>query len=126
MRHLLVAISLVLLSCGPHGPINWPGLVECAPGISDLVGVVSRILLGAGPADQTELGTRGKRELEDLARTHGASTVACVIERVVSDWTAPGAAQEPLRLAAAARGRAFLSDVGTRPQLSDGPTEEQW
>jgi hypothetical protein len=126
MRNLLLALALLLTACGPHGPINWPGLFQCAPGISDLVGVVSRILIADGPADQTDMSTRGKRELEDLARTHGPSTVACVVERVVRDWNAPGAAQEPLRLAAAARGQAFLDQVGTHPQLDDAPLENPW
>jgi hypothetical protein len=72
------------------------------------------------------MSTRGKRELEDLARTHGANTVACVVQRVVSDWNAPGAAQEPLRLAAAARGQDFLHQVGSHPQLTDEPLENPW
>lgn len=126
MKRFACVVLILFASCGPRGPINWPGMVECAPGISDLVGVVSRILLGDGPADQTAIGTRAKHELEDLARAHGADTVACVVERVVTDWNAPGAAQEPLRLAAAARGQDFLHQVGSDPQLTDGPTEMQW
>jgi len=115
----VLLLAALTSACVPHGPINWPGLVNCAPGVSDLVGVVSRILLAAGPADQTSIGDRAKQQLEDLAREHGANVVSCVVQRVISDWNAPGAAQEPLRMAAAARGKDFLRVVGSNPTLAD-------
>lgn len=119
-RVLFLTMVIALASgCGSaRGPINWPGLVKCAPGISDLIASVSRVLIGDGPQDQTSISGRGKNELEDLARVHGPGTVACVVERLVNDWTGAGAAQEPLRLAAAARGQDFLTKVGTDAQLS--------
>jgi len=115
--HVLAAWAYLLVGCVPHSPINWPGVVQCEPGISDLVSTVSRILIGDGPEDQKTISARGKDALEELARTHAPGVVACVVERVVHDWTSPGAAPEPRRLAAAARGRSFLNAVGTDAQL---------
>lgn len=121
---LWLALSSFAASCSfANGqPVNWPAYTDCAPEVSDLVGTVSRILLGDGDADHRDIGDRAKDELTDLARAHGADTVACLVQQVVSDWTAPGAAQEPLRLSAAARGQDFLRDVHSVAHLQPEDT----
>jgi hypothetical protein len=116
---VLVAVSAVSCTIPGHG-IAWPKLVQCAPDVSDAVGTVGRILLADG--DDSSIGQRGKRELADLAARVGPKTVACLIERLVSDWTAPGASQDPLLIHSAERGRAFLAEVGTQAELA----EEAW
>jgi hypothetical protein len=90
---------------------TWPKVAECGgAAVSDLLGVVGRILMsGSGP----RIDAASKAELEQLAVAHGGSVVACVVDRLVRDWTSPGAAAVPERLEAASRGRDFLHEVGT-------------
>lgn len=127
VKTFVFALCVMLAAaCVPHGKVNWPGLIDCAPETSDLVGLVSRILIADGPADQASISERGKQAMEDAARKYGPNTVACVVRRVVSDWQAPGAAQEPVRMAAAARGDNFLESVGAHPQLADPPAMSEW
>lgn len=125
MRKLLmIGAAVALIACGFLGsagaPVSWPRLVQCAPSVEDVVGAVGRILLADD--DDASISARGKRELEDLARVHGPSTIACLIERLVQDWTDPGKAQDPLLTHSAERGRAFLREVNSQPELP----AEQW
>jgi hypothetical protein len=120
MKYVAILLMSLVASCGQLPSVNWPTLVECAPDISDAVGVVGRILLEDG--DDSTIGQRGKRGLADLAAREGPKTVACLIERLVSDWTAVGAAQDPLLIHGAERGEKFLREVGTTVDLQD----EQW
>jgi hypothetical protein len=108
-----IVFVITTFSCVPHGPIDWPRVVQCGPDISDIIGAVTRILLSDNhESDAATLSGRAKDELSGLARTHGPDTVLCVIERLVNDWTAPGAASDPTRALGAARGQAFLDEVG--------------
>jgi len=102
---LTLAFCHTLPACGTLGRIDWPKVAECGGELaSDLLGVVSRILLG-GSADH-------KAQLEQLALEHGASTVACVVDEVVNTYQRPGASMTPETKAAAERGTAFLTEHG--------------
>jgi hypothetical protein len=102
-----------------NGPgLDWPDVVECGPTVGNLVGTVSRVL-HEGARDQKTIGEAARAELEQLGLKHGTKTVACLVERLVHDWTSPGASAHPDRMAAAARGRDFLDDVGTKAILPD-------
>lgn len=123
MRLVIALVMLALCACAKSGagaPVQWPARVQCPASVDDLIATVSRILVGAGPPEQRALGEAARAELEAQARRHGSDKVVCMIERLASDWSAPDAAQEPLRLAAAARGRNFLQTVGVSAQLSTG------
>jgi len=85
--------------------VNWPELARCGPGIEDIIGSVSEVLLNKGAV---------RTELENLARVHGTTTVVCAVERLRSDWMAPGAAASPERVEGVQRATAFLDEVGTR------------
>ena len=102
---LLASLFLVPLASCKLGKINWPQAVKCGPGISDLVGIVSEVLLGNGNV---------KKELENLARTHGTDTIVCLVERLRSDWSAPGSAASPARVHGVSRANEFLADIGTK------------
>ena len=113
----LLALPFVLafVGCSVNGPgvqVNWPKVLQCGPNVSDLVGVVSRVLLADGGSDHATISVRAKSELEALARDYGPGTVACIVDRLVRDWRAPGATMEPNRVAAASRGEDFLRVVG--------------
>lgn len=112
---LLALILFATAACGALQRVDWPKVAQCGPDVSDLVGVVSRVLLADGD-DAESVSDRGRGELEQLAANHGANVVACVIDRLVRDWTAPGASQDAVRIAGAERGRAFLQDVGTETE----------
>lgn len=119
---VFLAFAFAHAGCGPHGPINWPAMVECVPdAVSDLAPVVSRILLAnaGGSQEESTIGSRAKDELTTLASEHGANVISCLVQRFVSDWTSPGASQDPARIAAAHRGEDFLAQVGTRVDLND-------
>jgi len=109
--HLLITCAVVLGVGAPTAcdrtqtPVNWPELVECGPGVSDLIGIVTEVLLGDGDV---------RTELDNLARTNGTETVVCVVERLRSDWSAPGASATPQRAKGVDRADAFLTDVGTK------------
>lgn len=112
-----LAIALVfafsLPACGKLPPVKWPELVNCGSDAGrDLVDDATQILYDEG-LDKHTIGDKAKDLLTDLARDHGADVVACVVQRLVDTWTAPGAAAEPRRAAAADRGKDFLADVGT-------------
>lgn len=98
MKMLVVAL-LITFGCGTVGHVDWPTLATCSPSVPDLVSTVTRILLGSGDVDS---------QLEQLAAQNGPSMISCVVDQLVQDWTSPGTAAEPARLAAAERGRAFL------------------
>ena len=101
----ILAALLGLTSACELGPVNWPEALKCGPGISDLIGIVSEVLLGT---------TNVKKELESLALTHGTTTVVCLVEQLRSDWSAPGAAASPARVHGVQRADAFLSEIGTK------------
>lgn len=99
-------------SCLPEtqvGGVDWPKVAKCGPNVDDVVGAVERVLLSDGTGS---LSDRAKHELEQLAQQHGANTVACLVDLIVQQWTSPGAAQLPDRIAGASRGRGFLSAAG--------------
>jgi hypothetical protein len=118
MRKLLLTVlcAACLSSCANLPPINWPKLIHCTPGVSDLINVVTLILV-ADDQDDSRLTACGARELAELALRRGPEAVVCIVERLVEDWTAPTGPPEPKRLAAAARGRHFLKDVGTEAHI---------
>lgn len=122
---VLCVFAVALNGCGKLPPIQWPKVAECADDIGgDLIGVVTRILLQDGA--QAVLSERSKDEIAQVARDHGYGTtaVACMIDQLAHDWTSPGAAQEPTRVAAAARARAFLREVGTTTPNADSGGEQ--
>lgn len=112
----LFAFSVPLASgCGTLAgkKVDWPAVVsDCAPNVPDAIGKVSGILLNDGSG--------WKDQLKDVAISEGPKTVACLVQRLVNDWSSPGAAQDPGVTAAADRGRAFLAEVGTTVRLDDG------
>lgn len=117
-----LAVSL-LASCLPDsrgGGVDWPKVANCGPGVDDVVSSVSRVLLD-GSENDAEISDRAVHELEQLAAEHGADTVACLVDLLVSDWLRPGASPNPDRMAAAMRGQDFLRDVGTRIERSGEP-----
>lgn len=112
MRWTWLAVVALVVGCGGAGPqFQWPRLVECAAGVPDAIGKVSTILI----ADKGDHGISedAGRQLLDLGKQVGGDAVVCAVQRLVTDWLAPGAAQAPEQLAAAARGKAWLAQVGT-------------
>lgn len=105
-RYLTILLSSLLLTAPACrlGPVNWPEVVKCGPGVSDLIGIVSEVLLGESDV---------KKELESLAYTHGSDTVACVVERLRTDWSSPGASATPTRVRGVTRADAFLAEIKT-------------
>jgi hypothetical protein len=115
----LASFFLLLGCCTPRGPVAWPKYVACAgEAVPDIVGIVGRILLSGQP-DEYTLSEDGFHDLEGVAREHGAGVVACLVDRLIHDWTDPGKSQEPELVAAAQRGRSFLARVGTHTALED-------
>lgn len=111
----LLCLGMVLflaLGCkGALGPFTWPKVAHCAGNVPDLVAQVTQILLSdTGDANVTPTA---EQQLEQLAEKYGADAVLCLVETLVADWTAPGAAREAHRTAAARRGKGFLLAVGT-------------
>lgn len=102
---IVLALGLALGGCQQLQVPDWPEVVECGPDVSDLVSVVSRVLLGQGDVVS---------ELTQLAGTHGYDTVACLVDQLRSDWTESGAAASPERARGVQRAGAFLAEVGTR------------
>jgi hypothetical protein len=128
-----LAFSSTLACNGVQARVNWPDVVQCAgDGVSSALPAVSTILATDGGPEQTTLTPSAKEQLRQLALKFNVSTVACGIQRLVSDWTRPPAAsapdgtaplaQDPQILAAAARGQAFLEEVGTTVELDRGGT----
>lgn len=103
---ILAPLLLMQSACGAlqGSPIQWPDLVRCGPGVSDLVGTVTRVLDGADYREQ----------LADLALTHGTEAVVCLVDRLVTDWGRPGASMHEKRALQLERGRAFLREAGTQ------------
>lgn len=116
---VLLAIPFALFipfmpHCATLKDVVWPKVAECSGDvITDAVGAVGRILIGDGSENNTSISDRGVEQLQGLASEHGASTIACIIDRLISDWLAPNAAINMNRMAAAARGKDFLNRVGT-------------
>jgi len=100
--------ALTGIGCHPAGTLNWPKAVECLPPVESVIGSVAETLLGGGSP---------KQALEDLARVHGTQTIVCAVERLRSDWTAPGAAASPERLDGVKKAEEFLRDVDSKPMF---------
>lgn len=106
MRMLQIAAlscALALVSCTKLERVDWPDVVRCGPTVTDIVGVVSDILLD---------GQDYHDRLERLARERGYDAVLCVVDELRQAWTSPGAAAHPTRTAAANRADAFIADTG--------------
>lgn len=110
-----VGLGLVIGGCSTLGgaPVNWAGVgvtaAECAAReLGDVIATVSRVLVGGAE--------NWRKELDDLARTSGADYVACAVEQLRQDWTAPGtaAARDPRIQAGAARAQVFLAEKGVQ------------
>lgn len=103
---LLLAIGASAFACSPgrSGKVNWPAVVDCAPEPESIIGAVSEVLLDGGS---------WKQALEDLARVHGTTTVTCAVERLRSDWAAPGAAASPERVDGLVRANEFMDGKQT-------------
>lgn len=133
MRFLLAMVALafmvIVINCAttsgstPGGGVTWPKVAHCLPTGGDLMGNVSRVLLGDGGPGNTSISSRAQNELEQLAINQGPSTVACLVDEVIRDWTRPGAAANADRIAATSRGRSFLSNIGTQIEHDEGPPE---
>jgi hypothetical protein len=124
MRKTIAAFAILcaslLSSCGLLGsqsdgtPVDWPqGVIECVTteAVIGIIDLVTDVLFTRG--DGAEISDKGKDELEDLAREHGPSTVACAVNEVIKSATRPGAAHNVDRMRAGLRGVDFLEDVGT-------------
>lgn len=108
-------------SNGGNAPFGWDDVVECTEGvIPSVIDSVTRILID-GVSGQKTLSQAAEDELTDLAKEHGSAAVVCAIDKLASDWTAPGATQERERMGAVQRGRAFLDDKGIEVKHVDGP-----
>jgi len=115
---LLTAASPGCLSNTPGDPnpdhsIDWPSYVDCGPDVSDLIGVVTRIVMSNdGFAQGKELADNAVAELEALAKEHGGETVACLLDRVIADWSRPGAAASEQIGPALERAKSFMRSEG--------------
>lgn len=111
MKKLLILAALLALpACKALGEVNWPKVAQCGPDVGDVVGAVSRVLLGKGDV---------VTELTDLARTHGTDTVVCLVDHLRADWSSPGASATPERVRGVARADVFLDEIGTDIQRSE-------
>jgi len=118
-KMLLTVAVLLLAGCRGPGSVGPGELTRCAPPTSALLGAVSGALMEGG--DARTIGDRALGELEALAIAHGASTVACVVDHLVTSWRArPGVAGatgwEPGQDRAADRGADYLVRVGARTE----------
>lgn len=103
---------LILSACGSLPGVEWPDVVQCGSReADDLLPEVSTILLDDVG---TTLGPVGKHRLEQLAIDHGAGVVACLVDRLVQRWTAPGATTSPERSDAVQRAQAWQTETGTQ------------
>jgi len=115
---LLTAAAPGCLSNTPGDPnpdhsIDWPSYVECGPDVSDLIGVVTRIVMSNdGFAQGKELADNAVAELEALAKEHGGETVACLVDRLIADWSRPGAAASEQIGPALERAKSFMRSEG--------------
>lgn len=122
IRALALALALSTIACGPlgGGPVAWPKVAQCAPGIDDLLPTVTELVMDQGqPGEQ--FTDRALTGLEDLAREHGPDAVACLVKSVVdaflaqdTDRMAAGYKPDPASAAAAKRGEAFLAARGVQ------------
>ena len=108
MRLVAAALSTLLFvaaACKSLPPIKWPELAKCGPDVSEIIGAVSEVLLNKKDPI---------KELENLARLHGTTTVVCAVEQLRSDWTKPGASATPARVTGINNANAVLSHMGTK------------
>lgn len=101
-------------ACDTIPGVDWPSIVHCGSrAADDLFPDVSALLLG-GSGDT--MSPSAKRGLDDMAIEHGAGVVACLVDRLVQRWIAPGATTSPERSAAVIRAQAWQQEVGTEVQ----------
>lgn len=101
---------------GPDEPSSdaWPDVVECvADHVPSAIDKITEVLLAGG--DPTEA-------LVELAEVHGFDVVSCGVNKLIDDWTSPGATASPERLGAVERGRAFMQREGISVQTVSGPS----
>lgn len=85
---LTLAVLLAAISgCKPDS-IDWPKVVSCgAPAasslFSDVMGIVTQDGFGAAFSDASITA------LEDMAKVHGPSTIACVLDELLNGKIAP-------------------------------------
>jgi len=112
----LSAILLVALMCGgcglfsEGGPLSVDKIVQCGPTTNELVPIVSRIISGDGTAKN--LSQRALNELDGLAHDNGAEAIACIVKSLADSWLGRSAAPDPVRVAGAQRGNAWIADQG--------------
>jgi hypothetical protein len=123
------ALLSTLSACGgAGGRVVWPAVAQCSgDGVSNALPAVSTILATDGGPELLRLSADGKRQISQLAIKFGVDVIACGIQRLVGDWSAPPtgatgdgippAEHDPQIRAAAERGRAFLEEVGTKTTL---------
>jgi hypothetical protein len=109
---LLFAAALTgAQGCRSEG-VEWPRLARCAPAPSELVDRVAEVLQADGAGT---LSDRAVSALEQLAREHGPSLVACAVTELVDEWSSQArSADNDVGRRAAIRGAAFLQRVGTQ------------
>lgn len=108
---LILVAWLPLAGCDTIPGVQWPDVVHCGSrAADDLFPEVSTILLD--DVGET-MSPMAKRSLEDLALDHGADVVACLVDRLVQRWSAPGAVVTPRRSEAVARALAWQHETGT-------------
>lgn len=101
----LAFLAVATVSCLPQQQVDWPDVADCGPDTNDIIDVVSQVLFTGG---------NWRDKLEKLAVEHGSETVVCMVDRLQADWSAPGAASTPERVAALARANTFLDEIGTK------------
>jgi hypothetical protein len=144
MRLITLLLALVLTactsSCGQPPRVAWPSVAACAePARDDLMLAVRGVLVDPQDGDSSRIDKRAVEQLEELARAHGPSTIACLVDAAVQgfDRAAPAGGRPPIGMVpeypgpdtvrgltddelAAARGRDFLQRIaGTRIEASE-------
>jgi hypothetical protein len=112
MKKLLLVLALACGFACAAIPIKWPDLVQCGGDIGNLVGTVTQILLNDTGSGDVSPSARAK--LEQLAVQHGAESVVCVVSSILGDWSKPGAAMPPERIAAMSRAQGWMNSTGSR------------
>lgn len=83
-----------------------PVIGKCVgPVAMDLFPRVSAIL---AKGDTKAIGSDAAAALDDLAMTHGANIIACLVREFINQATRPGASADPAKRDAAARGEDYL------------------
>ncbi len=104
---VMCVLSLCALAgCAWFQKSGGPALVQCSEAqIAPILSDVENILLQSSPEWQTELGA--------VAAVHGEDAALCAVQKWVTSWMNPGAADIDPRVATALRnGQRFLKDSG--------------